>query len=168
MQNGCIPPAEHFSTVQEAVEHIKAVKAAGVEQTVPLSDQVLYQKDHIYALPQSPLPGYQQAYVALITEGIYITYTTDIDNSDGESYGNEANFWWLKDRESDDTVEKLIKRYGLKRYKDTKFFFGQLHDDRVIYWWENGDQFSFEYPAETFVNPVDIIEYLVVEKHDVN
>ena len=56
----------------------------------------------------------------------------------------------------------------MKQYKDTKFFFGQQYDERVIYWWENGNQFSFHYPAESLINHVDIIDYLVVEKFDVD
>ena len=156
------PPAEHFSTVQEVVEHIKAVKAAGVEETVPSNHVVLYDKEYIYALKESPLPDYQYEVVALIIEGINIRYLAD-----EYTYEDSAYFWWYKEY-TDENVENLTRRYNLKQYKDTKFFFGQLYDDRVIYWWENGNHFSFHYPEETWVNHVDIIDHLVVEKFDVD
>ena len=156
------PPAEHFSTVQEVVEHIKAVKAAGVEETVSSNHVVLYDKEYIYALKESPLPDYQHETVTLIIEGINIRYLADEHLSE-----DQVNFWWFKEY-TDENVENLTRRYNLKQYKDTKFFFGQQHDDRVIYWWENGNQFSFHYPAESGVNHVDIIDYLVVEKFDVD
>lgn len=154
------PPAEEFRTAQEVVEHIKAVKAAGVEETVSSNHVVLYDKEYIYVLKESPLPGYKQEAVMLITEGINILYFTN-------GYEDQARFTWYKGYENDERIEKLTERYSLKQYKDTKFFFGELNDNRVIYWWENGNQFSFHYPSESFINHVDIIDHLVVEKYDV-
>lgn len=155
------PPAEEFRTAQEVVDHIKAVKAAGVEETVSSNHVVLYDKEYIYALKESPLPDYQHETVTLIIEGINIRYLADEHLSE-----DQVNFWWFKEY-TDENVENLTRRYNLKQYKDTKFYFGQQYDDRVIYWWENGDQFSFHYPAEIGVNHVDIIDHLVVEKYDV-
>ena len=156
------PPAEEFRTAQEVVDHIKAVKAAGVEETVSSNHVVLYDKEYIYALKESPLPGYQYEVVTLIIEGINIRYLADEYASEDDAF-----FWWYKEY-TDENVENLTRRYNLKQYKDTKFYFGQQYDDRVIYWWENGNQFSFHYPEETWVNHVDIIDYLVVEKYDVD
>ena len=49
---------------------------------------------------------------------------------------------------------------------DTKYYFGEYMGQIIIIWWENGDQFEFEYPAETNIAPEDVIEYLEVEKID--
>jgi len=68
--------------------------------------------------------------------------------------------------ETDKKVEERISRFSLKRFKDTKFFFGELFNDVYIYWWENGDQFSFRYPADSNVSPEDIIKHLKVVRYD--
>lgn len=154
------PPAEEFSTVQEVVEHIKSVKAAGVEKTVSSNHVVLYDKEYIYVLKESPLPGYKQEAVMLITEGINVLYFTD-------GYEDQANFTWYKGLENDERIKKLTERYSLKQYKDTKFYFGEMFEDPLIYWWENGDEFRFRYPANTNVPPEKIIEHFEVEKYDV-
>ena len=149
------PPAVEFSSAEEAVKEIKAVKAAGPEKMVHQDDFKLYDKDHIYLLKEvPPLPGYKQTAVMLVSQGTVVYYQKDRD---------EAIFYWDQGYEK---TEELTERYCLERYKDTKFFFGELFDRNYIYWWENGDQFSLIYPDDSKVPPEDLIEHLEVEKYD--
>lgn len=155
------PPVEYFSSAKEAVKEIIAVKEAGVEKMSHPGDFRLYEKDYLYFLKEaSPLPGYTQEAVVLILEGTEITYRNSENNG-------LAIFYWFEGYENDETVEERTKRFGLTRYKDTKFFFGKKFDDLYIFWWEDGDEFSFMYPADSNVLPEEIIEYLEVEKYDV-
>lgn len=156
------PPAVEFSSVEEALKEIKAIKAAGPERMLHPDDYKLYEKEYIYLLQEAPpLPGYKQEAVMLIMEGINTLYFTD-------GYEDQANFTWYKGLENDERIKKLTERYDLKQYMDTKFYFGEMFEDRLIYWWENGDEFRFKYPAKTNVPPEKIIEYLEVEKYVLN
>lgn len=151
------PPAEEFSTAKEAVEQIKAVKATGADRMVHPDDYKLYEKDHIYLLTESPLSGFEQTSIKLVDQGVGIIYRKD---------RSEAIFSWFQGYEDDERIENLIVSFSLERYKDTKFFCGKKINDIFIYWWENGDQFSFMYPADTNIAPEDVIEHLEVEKYD--
>lgn len=157
--SGGAEPAEEFSTTKEAVQKIKEVKEMGPEKMAHSDDFKLYDKDHIYLLKESPLPDFKQTSITLVLQGTAIIYQTD-------AYEEQAVFSWTQGDETDKKVEERISRFSLKRFEDTKFFFGELSDDIYIYWWENGDQFSFRYPANSNVPPEDIIEHLEVEKYD--
>lgn len=157
---GGAPPAEQFDTAEEAAEHIIAVKAAGVEETVAANHVGLYDKEYIYALKEPPLPEYEQISIMITLQGTAILYGTD-DLWDG------TTFFWQQGAESDEKIKNLTERYGLERYQDTKFFFGTSMSDICILWWEHGDQFEFTYPSEVGVAPEDIIAHLEVEKYDV-
>lgn len=153
------PPVEYFNSVEEAVKEIIAVKEAGAEKMHHPDDFKLYEKDDLYLLKEAPpLPGYTQEAVVLITDGAEITYRNNENNG-------LAIFFWFVGYENDEAVEERTKRFGLTRYKDTKFFFGKKFDDLYIFWWEDGDEFSFMYPADSKVLPEEIIEYLEVEKY---
>lgn len=159
-ETGGAPPAEEFETAEEAVEHIKAVKAAGVEETVAPNHVGLYDKEYIYTLKESPLPEHEQICIMLTLQGTSILYGTN-------DQWNTTTFFWNQGAESDEKIETLTERYGLERYQDTKFFFGSSMSDIIILWWEHGNQFEFTYPAEIGVAPEDVIEHLVVKKFDV-
>lgn len=153
------PPAEYFISVEEAVKEIIAVKEAGAEKMSHPGDFRLYEKDYLYFLKEAPpLPGYTQEAVVLILEGTEITYRNSENNG-------LAIFYWQEGYENDENIENLIERFNLKQHKDTKFFFGKKFDDLFIFWWEDGDEFSFSYPADSKVHPEEIIEYLEVEKY---
>lgn len=159
-ETGGAPPAEEFETAEEAAEHMIAVKAAGVEETVASNHVGLYDKEHIYVLKESPLPEHKQICVMITLTGTSILYGTD-DLWDG------TTFFWHQGYENDEKIDNLTERYSLERYKNTKFFFGTSTSDICILWWEHGDQFEFTYPAEIGVAPEDVIEHLDVEKFDV-
>ena len=153
------PPVEYFSSAKEAVKEIIAVKEAGAEKMSHPGDFRLYEKDYLCFLKEAPpLPGYTQEAVVLILEGTEITYRNSENNG-------LAIFYWFEGYENDEAAEERTKRFGLTRYKDTKFFFGKKFDDLYIFWWEDGDEFSFMYPADSKVLPEEIIEYLEVEKY---
>ncbi len=156
---GGAEPAEEFETAEEAAEHIKKMKAAGVEETVSPNHVVLYDKEQIYALKEVPLAGFEQSAVMLVMQGTAITYR----NEEGE----RAAFFWNQGYGTDEMIGIATERYGLKRYADTEYFIGKEMDAKIIIWWENGDQFLFEYPAETGIDPSEVIENIEVEKYDV-
>lgn len=153
------PPVEYFNSVEEAAKEIIAVKEAGAEKMSHPGDFRLYEKDYLYFLKEAPpLPGYTQEAVVLILEGTEITYRNSENNG-------LAIFYWQEGYENDENIENLIERFDLKQHKDTKFFFGKKFDDLFIFWWEDGDEFSFMYPADSKVLPEEIIAYLEVEKY---
>lgn len=157
--NGSAEPAVEFSSAEEAVKEIKAVKATDPKKMAHPDDFKLYDKKYVYLLKETPLPGFKQTSIMIILQGTSIIYQTD----GGEE---QAVFSWIQGGETDKKVEERISRFSLKRFKDTKFFFGELFNDVYIYWWENGDQFSFRYPADSNVSPEDIIKHLEVVKYD--
>lgn len=157
--NGSAEPAVEFSSAEEAVKEIKAVKATDPKKMAHPDDFKLYDKKYVYLLKETPLPGFKQTSIMIILQGTSIIYQTD----GGEE---QAVFSWIQGGEADKKVEERISRFSLKRFKDTKFFFGELFNDVYIYWWENGDQFSFRYPADSNVSPEDIIKHLEVVRYD--
>lgn len=159
-ETGGAPPGELFDTAEEAAEHIKAVKAAGVEETVSSNHVGLYDKEHFYVLKEPPLPGSEQSFVILTLQGIGVRYETG-DNRE------IAMFSWVQGYGDDEKIENHIADDGLERYKDTKFYYGRWINDIYIYWWEHGDQFSFMYPADTNIPLEDVIERIEVVKYDV-
>jgi len=152
------PPAEEFYTPEEIVDHIKTVKAAGVEESVSPNHIGLYDKEVIYLLKESPLTDFEQTAIMLVLQGTAIIYRNE--NWD------QATFFWFQGRETEEKIENLTERYGLERYEDTKYFIGSEMSEKVILWWENGEEFMFEYPADCGAEPADVIEHLAVEKHD--
>ena len=157
--SGGAEPALSFSTAGEAVKEIKAVKAAGPEKMAHPDDFKLYEKDYIYLLKENPFPSFKRETIMVVLQGTAILYQTD-------GYEKQAMFMWNQGYETDEIVEERIHRFSLKRYADTKFFFGKHISDICIFWWEDGDQFYFMYPADANVPPEDIIEHLEVEKYD--
>ena len=148
------PPAAEFSTVEEALETIKAVKEAGGKMAYP-DDDNLYDKEYICLLKEVPLPGFEQEAIMLVSQGIVAYYQNE---------KSRATFYWDKGYEQ---TEELTERYSLERFENTKFYFGESGNDIFIYWWENGDQFSLAYPADRNILPQDIIGHLEVEKYDI-
>ena len=158
--SGGAEPAAEFRTAEEAVSKIKAVREAGREKMSHPDDFKLYEKDHIYLLKEAPLPEFKQTSVMLVLNGTAIIYRTD-------EYKEQATFMWAQGDETDEKVEERTKRFSLERYKDTKFYFGKSINDIYIFWWEDGDGFSFSYPADTDIAPEDVIDRLEVERYDV-
>ena len=156
--SGGAEPAAEFRSVKEALYRIKIIREGGPEKMSHPDDFKLYEKDHIYLLKEAPLPEFKQTSVMLITEGTVMRYRKD---------KKLAIFYWYQGYEYDETIENLTKNFSLERYKDTKFFFGKSINDIYIFWWENGDQFSFSYPADTGIAPEDVIDRLEVERYDV-
>lgn len=156
---GVAEPAEQFSNAEEAVKKIKEVKAAGPEKMVHPDDFKLYEKDYIYLLQDAPpLPGYEQLSILLVQSGTAVIY-----RKEGRPW---ALFFWNQGYENEERISAATKNFDLERYKDTKFFFGERMSSTYIVWWENGDQFSFDYPSDTNILPEDIIEHLEVVKYD--
>ncbi|MCQ2452541.1 MAG: hypothetical protein MJ075_05340 [Oscillospiraceae bacterium] len=160
--NGVIeeaPPADEFASAEEAVKKIKAIREAGPGGMAHPNDFKLYEKDHMYLLNiGSPLPGFKQTAIIFSLSGTCIRYENDKNDL--------ALFFWFQGDEKEEMVEERINRYSLEQYKDTKYYFGELFGDVDIHWWENGDEFSFSYPADTGVMPEDVIEYLEVVRYD--
>lgn len=152
-------PAEEFGTKKEAVQKIKEAKKMGPEKMAHPNDFKIYEKEYIYLLEETPLPDFNESSVMLVSQGTSIIYQTD-------SYDEQAVFSWAQGEAIEKKVEERISRFNLKRFKDTKFFFGELYGDIYIYWWENGDQFRFTYPADTNIPPEEVIGHLEVVKYD--
>ncbi len=131
----------------------------GPEKMAHQNDFKIYEKDYLYLLRETPLPDFKESSVMLVLQGTAIIYQSD-------EYEEQAVFSWTRGDATDKKIEERVGRFNLKRFKDTKFFFGELFGDIYIYWWENGDQFCFMYPTDSNVPPEDIIEHLEVEKYD--
>ena len=148
--SGGAPPAIEFSTADEAIQTIKAVKEAGPKKMPHPDDYRLYDKEYICLLKEAPLSNFEQTAIMLVTQGTVTYYQND---------KNRVTFYWDQRYEQ---TEELTERYGLERYEDTKFFFGESGNDIFIYWWEDGDQFGLSYPANTNISPEDVIDNLEV------
>jgi len=158
-KNGDAEPAESFSCTEDAVKKIHEIKEAGSEAMAHPDDYKLYEKDYIYFLKdEQPLSDYKQESVMVTLGGTAMLYLDD-------EY-HVALFTWTQGGENEEMVEERTNRYSLEQYKDTKYYFGELFGDVDIHWWENGDEFSFSYPADTGVLPEDVIEYLEVVRYD--
>ena len=161
------PPAELFNSAEEAIEKITEVREAGPEAMEHPDDFQLYEKDHIYLLKEAPpLPDYTQEAIMLTLSGTAILYSKDITQMEDDDIWYHAHFFWNQGYETEEKIKQCINRYGLEPYKDTKYYFGSGLDDIVIIWWENGDRFKLEYPADVDVLPEDIIEYMEVVRYD--
>jgi len=152
-------PAEEFSTTKEAVQKIKEAKKMGSEKMAHPDDFKIYEKDYIYLLEETPLPDFNESSVMLVSQSTSIIYQTD-------DYEEQAVFSWTRGEATEKIVEERISRFNLKSFKDTKFFFGELYGDTYIYWWENGDEFYFKYPADINIPPEEVIGHLEVVKYD--
>lgn len=152
------PPGETFKTAEEAVKKIKEVKAAGVEKMSHPGDFELYDIDQIYLLKECPIPGFEQDYIVLVPEGTGIFYKTDASH-------DKVVFRWHQGWEKEESFPGYTTDgYNLKQYMKTRYYFGERMGDIHIVWWENGDEFNFQYPADTNIAPEDVIEYLEVEQ----
>ena len=87
--NGSAEPAVDFSSAEEAVKEIKAVKATDPKKMAHPDDFKLYDKKYVYLLKETPLPGFKQTSIMIILQGTSIIYQTD----GGEE---QAVFSWIQ------------------------------------------------------------------------
>lgn len=151
---GGAPPSIEFPTAEELIQNIKEVKENGAEDVAYPWGPQLYGKDYICFLKETPLPEFEQEAVMLVLQGTAAYY---------QGKNDTAVFIWSQGYEK---TEELTERYSLEQLADTKFFVGTFGNEIHIFWWENGDQFEFMYPADTSNPPEEVVEHLTVEKFD--
>lgn len=157
------PICDGYNSEEElhnAFNRVKSGKADSVTM-----DRGLYNMDYYY-LPAKEIPGFKTKFVSISETNILEGYS-----SDGEDWA-DSQFMWMFGLKYDleTTKKKHIKRFNLKRYKDTKYYFSELQDsmEQFIFWWENEEHYSFSYPQDSGIAPEDLVEYLEVKKYEVS
>lgn len=158
------PPVLWYTSLEEALDDIRAVKAAGpeVEHNYNYDYAKIYERDHIYILETVPpqLECKQMSGIVIGQNGVSLSY-----NDDG--YSKNVDFMWHTGTNKEERIKIITENfYAIEQYQDTKFYFGQSCDDVFIYWWEDGDEYCLMYPIDAEIPPEELIDYLEVVRYD--
>ncbi len=161
-KNGGAEPAAEFDSVEDAIREIGAIIKNGPDQFIHPNDYKLYEKDYVCFLEEDTFfVMFERKCVMLTLSGTSILYQT-------EDYSKHALFYWNQGYDQEQYATERIHRFNLAQYGDTEFFFGELYGNIEIMWWDDGDEFGIEYPAEIGITPGDIINQIRVVKYELD
>lgn len=159
------PPVLWYTSLEEALDDIKAVKAAGPEEKHNYNYDFakVYERDHIYILETVPpqLGCKQMLGIVIGQNGVRLSYNID------DGYSEDVAFMWHTGMNKEERIKTIAENfYALEKYQNTKFYFGQTCDDVFIHWWENDDEYCLMYTIDAEIPPEELIDYLEVVRYD--